>query len=227
MKSNVKYNRKFYESFVGKLYRKISGQITSLYEVFVDYRVCNTYLGKTVKSIGRESKGATNSEPMRYWALEKIFDGYNFSENDSFIDVGCAKGRALAYMEKINFTGKITGVELNPEVADTAKQWSKKYDNIEVICGDAFEIDYNDYTILFLFKPFMPDTFYSFINYLQSTLKHPIRLFYFNDIQTFDFLNERSGWTLEKRSVFFKKGAICATYWPQCYSVWTFNPDSE
>ena len=92
---------------------------------------------------------------------------------------------------------------------------------------DAFGLDYNDYNVLFMYRPMETDTFKLFIDLLEMTLIHSIKLYYYVDGQSGYHLNDRPGWTLEKRhNIFFVKGLFIHRE-PQRYSVWTYNPPAE
>ena len=218
------YSKRFYGSFFGKVYRHLTNKIAELYDYSRDLKICKKSLVKYVPSLYRESRGATGSESTHYWFLDDIFSGAEFSAEDSFIDVGCGKGRVLAYMQSIGFPGKINGVELNEEVAEYAASWAEKYDNINVISGDAFELNYNEYTVLFLGRPFLPEMFKRFVDKLEAELEHPIKFYYWVDQQSGNYLNDRDGWQLEKRQRLFMHGVLCLAPCPQRYSIWTYSP---
>ena len=92
------------------------------------------------------------------------------------MDVGCGKGRAIAFLLREKVPCRITGVELNPEVARVAKGWTVSHDNVDVLEADAFSLDYDAFTVLYLFRPFMPRTFDEFVELLESQLTHPVRV---------------------------------------------------
>ena len=220
------YSEKFYNSFAGKAWFKVMHNFSALYDLIWDMRICGTSLAKYVETEHREDMGATGSQSTRYWTLDEVF-GEMPSDTDSFIDVGCGKGRVLAYMIKRGFKGKITGVELNETVAEYAGSWSKKYDNITVIAGDAFALDYNDYTVLFMCRPFEPEFFAKFLEKLESELTHRIRLYYWVDQQSGYMLKDRPGWTMKKRRIIYAKYFAPLARTPQGYSVWDYNPENR
>ncbi|MBR3150122.1 MAG: class I SAM-dependent methyltransferase, partial [Eubacterium sp.] len=93
-----------------------------------DKKLVGMSLGKYVPSQHREDMGATGSESTPYCALRKMIGADTFDENDVFADIGCGKGRVLAYMAaEYGFKGKIRGVELNDEVAQLAAEWAKQF----------------------------------------------------------------------------------------------------
>ncbi len=218
------YSEKFYKSAPGKAYWHVTNKIAAAYDLMWDLKICKKSLVKYVPSLYRESKGATGSQSTRYWFLDDIFSGAVFSENDSFIDVGCGKGRVLAYMLRCGFPGKISGVELNADVAQYAADWARRYDNVSVISGDAFELNYNEYNVFFLGRPFLPDMFRQFIDKLEAEIDRPVKFYYWVDQQSGDYLNNRPGWQLERRKKVFMHGPLCISFCPQRYSVWTYTP---
>ena len=217
-------SKKFYNSLPGKVYVRLTGKIADAYDSAWDRRICKKSLVKYVPSLYRESRGATGSQSTRYWFLDDIFSGAEFADTDRFIDIGCGKGRVLAYMIKLGFKGKINGVELNDEVAAFAADWAKRYDNVNVIAGDAFELDYNDYDVFFLGRPFLPEMFKKFIDKFEAEIDHPVKFYYWVDQESGNYLNGRPGWNMERRKKVFMRGVLCLARCPQRYSIWTYTP---
>ena len=77
--------------------------------------------------------------------------------------IGCGKGRVLAYLLKSHAPCRLCGIEINEISGRIAQEWTQKYDRADVMIGDAFRLDYNDYTVLFLGRPFLPKTFQQFL----------------------------------------------------------------
>lgn len=208
----------------GKLYRKISGQITTAFDLLKDLKICGKSLTKYVPSVDRKVKQATGSESARYWALDEVFKGMQFNKNDKFIDIGCGKGRILAEMIRLKFPGHIFGVELNPVVADYANSWASKYNDITVYSGDAFKFNYDEYTIIMLCRPFLEDMYVSFLNKLENDITHKVTIIMYADSSMSKHVKNREGWSLQRRDMFFKKGVLAASYYPFIYSIWTYDP---
>lgn len=222
----MSYNNRIYSTFFMKAIVRISFSIYTLYDYYLDHKICGCSLVKYVPSLFRESQGATGSQSTPYAVLSRIFRGHTFTAEDKLIDVGCGKGRVLAHLIHAGFPGKLYGVELNPEVARYAQEWAKRYDNLEIMAGDAFKTDYNQFTMLFLGRPFLPEMFQQFVEKLENELTHPITFFYWVDQQSGDLLNDRSGWTKIRRRVIFKINGFYISIWPQRYSIWTYTPAS-
>lgn len=218
------YKKSFYGNFFIRKAISLSVKISELFDDRKDRKICGCSLVKYVPSLYRESMGATGSHSTCYWTLDTIFKDAAFESSDEFIDVGCGKGRVLAYMIGKGYPCSLTGVELNADVAAYAQNWAKQYENMKIISGSAFDLDYNEYTVLFMGRPFEPEMFYQFIQKLESELKHPIRLYYWVDQQSGDYLNDREGWTMLKREKVFNSHGLFMFHNPQRYSIWTFTP---
>ena len=170
------------------------------------------------------SHGATGSQSAPYLGLAKVMQDFDPRTEDSFIDIGCGKGRVIAYLLSNNCKFRITGIELNPSVASVAKEWTSRFPNVEIIEGDAFGLDYNDYNVLFMYRPMETDTFKLFVNLLEMQLTHKIRLYYYVDHQSGYYLNDRPGWNLIRREDIYREGGYYIHKEPQRYSVWEYLP---
>ncbi|MBQ5321273.1 MAG: class I SAM-dependent methyltransferase [Oscillospiraceae bacterium] len=207
-------------------WRGLSHRFVVKYDRKQDMEICGCSLTEYVPSPFRDTMGATGSSATSYWSLEEVFANADFKETDSFIDVGCGKGRVLAFLLREKFPGKITGIELTEEVAEYCKKWAEKYENIEVINGNAFDINYNDYNILCMCRPFLPPQFKQFIEKLEAELTHPITFYYYVDQQSGGFIKNRPGWKMLERKILHKKNGYYLSVAPQGCSVWTYTPEN-
>lgn len=211
------YKYKFFALFI-----RVSFKLMRVIAAKKDKKICGVSLEPYVPTI-KEGE-STGSQSTCYPALDEMFRDAKFTDKDSYIDVGCGRGRTICYLLGKKTPMKLTGIEHNEQVAEFTKSWASKYKNVEIICGDAFKYDFNAHTVLFMNRPFLTETFCKFIDYLESTLTHPIKLYYWVDSQSGDHLNDRPGWTmLERKRVFFLRGFFIFTC-PQRYSIWTFDP---
>lgn len=201
----------------------LSNKISCALDNRRDMRICGEKLGVFVPSPFGEDVGATGCQSAPYTGLDVVLKSLELTPDDSFIDIGCGKGRAIAYLIGKGCRCKITGIEINPEVVSVASRWTRHYPNVEIIEGDAFGLDYNDYTVLFMYRPMETDIFICFINLLEMTLKHPVKLYYYADGQSGYYLNDRPGWRLlEREDIYCVRGRFIHKV-PQRYSVWQFN----
>lgn len=206
------------------LYVRCQLELLNFCEIFMDFSVCRCSLVRYVPSPFRKTHGATGSQSTPYIVLDRIFTGFRFSEEDHFIDIGCGKGRVLAYMVRHDFPGRLYGVEMNTPVAETAAGWSARYGNISIISDDVFNLNLNQYTVFSLARSFLPDTFHRFVSKVESEVDHKITFFYWWDSESGNYLNDRKGWSLLRREWIFKIGGVYVATCPQRYSIWTFDP---
>ena len=184
-----------------------------------------------IKSCGRDESGADEYhhpyEPTPYCVLERLVKSRFFGEEDVVLDYGCGKGRVLAFLLKKQAPCPLYGIEINEISGKIALEWSEKYDRVSVTIGDAFQIDYNPYTVLFLGRPFLPKTFLEFIERLEATLTHPITFIYWVDQQSGYMLKERSGWEMHFREKLSTIHELKIARVPQSYSIWTYDPQKR
>ena len=219
------YNQTWYmKTKAGALYRKLSGQITTACDMVKDFKICGKSLTKYVASVDRKVLQATGSESARYWALDEVFKDMKFNKDDKFIGVGCGKGRILAEMERIKFPGQLYGIELNPDVAKYAQDWANRYDNLTIMSGDAFKLDYNDYNIIMLCRPFLEEMYVTFLEKMEKDIKHPVTVILYVDNYMAKYVKDKPQWTMQKQEVVFKKGLLAYSYYPVRYSIWTYDP---
>ena len=201
--------------------------IISAIDRYYDKKKTGIDLSITVPSINKDEKnqiGMTDSQPTHYWILERVFSHLQISEKDLLIDVGCGKGRILAFLLREKCPCQIYGVELSEVPAQVALQWTKRFDQIHVTLGDAFEVDYSPYTIICMSRPFLTQTFFQFIDLLERHVKKKITFIYlFDQINVFH-LNNRPGWTLKYREQFFKIHGLQVAGCPQWFSIWEYEP---
>lgn len=189
-----------------------------------DRKISGRNLGVFVPTPYAKNYGSTGSQSVPYLGIDEVLKDLRLTSDDSFIDIGCGKGRVIAYLLDRGCPCKITGIEINPQVASVAKEWTKAYPKVEIIEGDAFGLDYNDYTVLFMYRPMETDTFKLFVELLEMQLKHSIKLYYYVDVQSGYYLNDRPGWNLIKREEIFRIKGRYIHKEPQRYSIWTYEP---
>lgn len=209
-------------TWAGKTYSKISRKLITFRDIINDYINCGISLEKYVKSIDRSI--STGSESTRYMALKEIFKDIDIKSGDRFVDVGCGKGRVLAYVHSATKDCEVTGIEFNTPVADYAKKWADKKKNVNIINGNAFDINCDDYDIFYFNRPFMEETFVKFAEKMNRELKHPATVICYADSYMSKHLKDLPHWERVKRGVLYKKGIWIYSYYPQLYSILKFNP---
>ena len=211
----------------GRIHAAVSRRLLCAMDAIIDRRVCGQSLVKYVPSVYRDDAngvGMTGSQSTNYIILSRIFSHVSLMAEDTFLDVGCGKGRVLAYLLKEHAPCALRGIEINEISGKVAQEWTARYDQAAVTLGDAFELDYNPYTVLFLGRPFLPKTFLEFIERLEGTLIHPITFIYWVDQQSGHLLKDRPGWEMKFREKLSVIHGIRIAKVPQGYSIWSYDP---
>lgn len=206
-----------------RFYVIITYHIVRVIDGMRDKRICGCSLSKRRDT---NIEGGNNYAPTCYWNLDEVFKNTKFTEEDSFVDVGCGKGRVLAWWLGKNLPGKCTGIELDPFVAEVAKKWLKRYpeERVRLIEGNALEQDYSEYTIIYIFRPFSKEFLIKFLERIEAQITHPVKLYYMTDQFSHEVLWNRSKWKGLRRRRIYKKYGLCLYGCPQYYSVWEYNP---
>lgn len=91
-------------------------------------------------------QGAHDPTPTPYFILENLFSELDFSEESHLLDVGCGTGRVLSFFIQSKLSGHATGIELDPDIAEYACSWTRRFANVDVLCGSALETPLAPYT---------------------------------------------------------------------------------
>ena len=80
------------------------------------------------------TRGLNNGEPA---SLLRFLDMLDLAPGDRFLHIGCGVGYYTAIAgQAVLPGGKVVGVELDPGLAERARQYLRPYENVNVICGD-------------------------------------------------------------------------------------------
>ena len=211
-------------------FTKVNNRVLRMMDGFIDNRVCGQKLVEYIPSVYRDDAhgvGMTGSQSTRYLILDRIFSHISLTEQDVFLDIGCGMGRVLAFLLKKHAPCPLYGIEINPVSGKVAQEWSSRFDQVTVTLGDAFQLDYNHYTVLFMGRPFLPKTFLEFIEKLEASLTHPVRIIYWVDQQSGHLLKDRPGWEMQFREKVFKIHGLRVVPSPQYYSIWVYDPEKR
>jgi SAM-dependent methyltransferase len=121
--------------------------------------------------------------PTPWHVLPRALRYLGVSDQDTFVDFGCGKGRAVHQAAKRPFR-RVIGVEISPALAESARaglaarSGQHRAGSVEILVGDAREFQVPDeLTIAYLFHPFRDETFGSVLrNIVDSLDRHPRRV---------------------------------------------------
>ena len=202
--------------------KKLIQYILDLVEYLQDLHYCGLSLraSKYKNSYGDD---IVPYQPCRYMVLSDIFSKLVFSHKVNFLDIGCGKGRVLAYLLNNDFPGTLSGVEIDGDCISTCKAWSVSK-SIELHHQDIFDLDTSAYNVFFLGHPFRSiNNFSSLIQKLEDTDKSSIILIVLVDTLYRPVLKERDGW-----AIISEKGDIpwyMNIFYPKhlSYSIWKYD----
>ena len=91
--------------------------------------------------LGIAEKDYHDYEPSGWRGLRRAMRGLRVEHSDSFVDIGCGKGRVVAQAARRPF-GRVLGVELSPELAAQARtllageKRRRRCDRVEIVVAD-------------------------------------------------------------------------------------------
>jgi len=101
--------------------------------------------------------GAVYYATIAYPVIRSVLQRLNLQPDDTFIDVGCGKGRVLCLAARMQ-VARVIGVEYSPDLARMAERnlalLRGKLAPAEVAVTPAEEFDYSSATALYFFNPF-------------------------------------------------------------------------
>jgi SAM-dependent methyltransferase len=130
--------------------------------------------------------GAHHTESTDWFDLELMFrqPDVGLRPDDLLVDVGCGKGRALAFwLEKTGGRNRIVGIELDPEVAEGTRRRLAPHRAITVLAGDGVALLPEESSLVFLCNPFEPEVLVRFAERaerLPAAREGRLRVVYYN-----------------------------------------------
>jgi SAM-dependent methyltransferase len=152
--------------------------------------------------------------PSPWHVLPRALRYLGVSEDDTFVDFGCGKGRAVHQAAKRPFR-RVIGVEISPALAEiaraglAARRHHHRCRNVEIVVSDATEFRIpDDLTIAYLFHPFENETLDAVLEgIIDSIDRRPrrVRMIYGYPVHSsrvlatgrFRLLKEQNNWLLD------------------------------
>lgn len=194
-----------------------------MYDAWSDLKYTKKLLGKSCRQIVLNNNDFTGTEACRYYIIEKVFDNILLVDEHHVLDVGCGRGRILAYLRNHHYQGRLTGIEINPIAYKSCASWAFKQ-RIELIQDNVFNIPISSYNVFVLGHPFYKDMFLSFINKVEKEVSQQILLICIIDLDYDSCLEGMTKWKLLHRSTIFKHKGLYLIHKPNRYSIWKFIP---
>lgn len=140
--------------------------------------------------------GANDVYHTDYSAMPLIFANVVIGPDDVLVDVGCGKGRVINYWLSQGYENKIIGLELDPVVAvQTARQFAR-WEQVEIVAGDALANLPPEGTVFYFYNPFEWEKVVEFEERLAAVAGHKtVTVIYYNPKSLPVFAN--GGWDVQ------------------------------
>lgn len=127
--------------------------------------------------------GCFNTQSSKEYFVQLIMENVPINEKDVIVDVGCGVGKMLAMLHS-HCMAKIIGVEIDPVIAEIARERTKCMDNIKVITSNILdcEAEIAEASIFYLFNPFNENILDSFLTKVETIGRKDVRVIYSNDV---------------------------------------------
>ncbi len=140
-----------------------------------DFRATGHSMNATVFNVNPD---AYPVQSLNYLYLQELVEKSQIKNEPLLIDVGCAWGRVLAYLEKTTSIPKLIGVELNEEIARKAAKVFRNSERVEIICADITENVPQEASAFYLFNPFSGEVLRRFLHEVEQQCRQPVTLYY-------------------------------------------------
>lgn len=139
----------------------------------IDIKYAGRFLGGSIDTRYADL-GAYHTVNTDYALLDRVMPQI-IEPDDVIIDVGCGKGRVIAWCLSQQLSNLIIGVELDPDLARDAGRRFKKYKNVQIISGNILESFPANGTLFYLYNPFNEVVLQKFTDLILNNL-NPKRL---------------------------------------------------
>lgn len=165
-----------------------------VYGLYYDLKFAGKSLNGTVFN---NIDGAYPAQNLSYIYLNELIKVIDCNSEDIFVDVGCAWGRLLAFLRNKTKIKQFIGVEINKKIADRAQHYFKKQPDVTILNGDILEVFPEEGTVFFLFNPFDENYLSLFLERVENSVDHKIKLIYLYPTCR-EVLDKRSHWKIVK-----------------------------
>lgn len=140
-------------------------------------------LDDKVVSTRFSDQGAFNTQSSDDRYVRFVLENIPISEKEVFVDVGCGVGKVLVMLHN-HCKLRIIGIEIDPIIAEIARDRVKGMGNIQVIIGNILDFKnvIQDASIFYLYNPFNAEVLDKFLGLVNSIGRKHVHVIYVNDI---------------------------------------------
>lgn len=183
--------------------RSLASRLLQILRNFLlDIRYQRRFLGGTVptkfKQLGAQETANSDYDALpQLFAHPAIWEGKRkFSAENAIVDVGCGKGRVINWLLSQGFSGRIIGVELDPDIAQSTSARLRTYANVSIIQADVIQHMPADASVFYLYNPFDRAVIERFKQRVEQTYRDKrVAVIYYNSCHLDAFRGD-SAWTI-------------------------------
>ena len=146
-----------------------------LYGMYYDLKIARMPMCATIFN---KDKRYYPVQSISYPYMNELIKNIEYSSNDVFVDIGCAWGRLLGYLNYKTNISNYVGIEIDKQVASIAKKALKKHANIKIVNDNVLNYIPKEGTIYYLFNPFDENILNELLNKIEREIHHNIKLLY-------------------------------------------------
>ena len=183
----------FFLKLIGYKKPSILQMIARRIEIFYDKLYGLDFLSvRKEEQLGLNKKLVSKASPSGNKYLKYLLNDIIISENDSIIDIGCAKGSALKYFARFKFN-KVHGIELSKPLVKICNNNFKvlKIDKVKAFNSSALDFKkYENYNFFYLYNPFPEIVMKKLIQTLKEQINDKKITIIYNNPVCHDLLEE-------------------------------------
>lgn len=167
------------------------------YTMYMDWKIAGRSLRGLVCNDGEEIYPV---QSITYRVLHCAAPEIHLENDDIFVDIGCGWGRLLGYLiNKGICKGEAYGVDINRQAVEFTKGVFLKNPGVHIIYGDAAQIAIPNATVYFLYNPFGENVMGGFLDRIEKTCCHNVRVYYLHPVYAHVFREREPLWHLKKK----------------------------
>lgn len=130
----------------------------------------------SLDELGLAGDGYHDYEPSGWLGLRRALRGLDVGPSQTFLDIGCGKGRVVAQAARRPF-GRVLGVELSPQLAESARSLlehdrrRRRCGDIEIVVADITAWDMpDDVTVAYVYNALGGDALIAMLDRIAESV---------------------------------------------------------
>jgi Methyltransferase domain len=180
--------------------RFLAGKVVRvMHNTYWDWRFGGSCGGRKISPFAY--RGINGTQSTDYLQLELLFKAERvpIGDADVLVDVGCGKGRVINFWLRCGHRNPMIGIEIDPEIANLARQRLRRYPNVTILTGDVVDNLPPGATKFYLWNPFGSQAMRRFKARLLETYgqRGNVTLIYYHCVEISVFENDPN-WIIQR-----------------------------